>query len=277
MQLARSGGGTVTFIGDNGVTTTRMMDGWTNNTYDLALDGLTAPVTVVMGTDVADSYGLTLQENDFEGMYPDLSGNPWMGAFSCVGNRLTGSIPPMSTMPGMAYLDLSRNQFSGTFPDLVGHTALISMSFSLNNITGPFPDLSTNVDLQTIYCYQNQMTGQVPPLTNNVNLQVLSAGGNQLTGDIPDLSNCTALREVYLDSNPVTGWAGGTLPATLVYLEMAYSSLTSAAVDGLLAALVAAGASNGWANFQGTSVPSAAGVADKDTLVSRGWTVTVDA
>ena len=53
-------------------------------------------------------------------------------------------------------------------------------------------------------------------------------------------------------------------------------ALSQASVDGILASLVTAGKSNGTVNMHGgtSATPSAAGLASKATLVSRGWTVT---
>ena len=53
-------------------------------------------------------------------------------------------------------------------------------------------------------------------------------------------------------------------------------ALSQASVDGILASLVTAGNSNGTLNMHGgtSATPSAAGLASKATLVSRGWTVT---
>ena len=56
--------------------------------------------------------------------------------------------------------------------------------------------------------------------------------------------------------------------------------LTQAAVDAILAAFVAANRTTGTRilNLGGTgnAAPSATGVTDKNTLISRGWTVTTN-
>ena len=53
-------------------------------------------------------------------------------------------------------------------------------------------------------------------------------------------------------------------------------ALTQTSVDNILASLVVSGRTNGSINLTGgtTSTPSAAGLASKATLLSRGWTVT---
>ena len=69
------------------------------------------------------------------------------------------------------------------------------------------------------------------------------------------------------------------MSATLEYFSAGGNALPQPAIDGLLAAFVAAGRTSASGQVElllngGTNAaPSAAGLVDKATLVSRGWTV----
>ena len=63
----------------------------------------------------------------------------------------------------------------------------------------------------------------------------------------------------------------------LTYVNLSNCLLTQASVDSILSALVAHGLSGGTCQLHGTgrnSAPSASGLIDKATLVSRSWSVT---
>jgi hypothetical protein len=81
-------------------------------------------------------------------------------------------------------------------------------------------------------------------------------------------------------SNQLTGWTGGTVPIALGDFQAQNNLLTQAAVDAILAAFVAAGRNSGTRTLNlggtGNATPSATGLANKATLVSRGWTVTTN-
>ncbi|MBK6800353.1 MAG: hypothetical protein IPG83_02380 [Novosphingobium sp.] len=149
-----------------------------------------------------------------------------------------------------------------------------------NQLTGSIPSLSANTALTVFYCYSNQLTGSIPSLSANTALSVFYCNNNQLTGSIPSLSANTALTVFHCFTNQLTGWSGGTVSATLGEFQAQNNLLTQAAVDAILAAFVAAGRTTGTRilNLGGTgnAAPSAAGLADKATLQSRGWTVTTN-
>ena len=81
-------------------------------------------------------------------------------------------------------------------------------------------------------------------------------------------------------TNQLTGYAGGGVSITLGDFQAQDNLLTEAAVDAILADFVAANKTTGTRvlNIGGTgnATPSATGLTDKATLVSRGWTVTTN-
>ncbi len=202
------------FVGANGATVTKDLSADADSSFDVSIDGLTAPVAVCWPESLINNTALT--------------------TFYCYNNQLTGSIP----------------------------------------------SLSANTALTTFVCYSNQLTGSIPSLSANTALTLFYCHSNQLTGSIPSLSTNTALAIFSVYNNQLTDWTGGTVSATLGDFQAQNNLLTQVAVDAILAAFVAAGRSTGTRTLNlggtGNATPSAAGLADKATLQSRGWTVTTN-
>ena len=235
-------------------------------------DGSSA--TFVSDTPVTRTY--TLVNGNSINIHPD--DNTALTQFLCYNNQLTGSIPDFSSNTALTLFYCYNNQLTGSIPDLSSNTALTRLYCNANQLTGSIPDLSSNTALTYFYCYTNQLTGSIPSLSSNGGMDQFRCDSNQLTGSIPDLSSNTALTQIHCQYNQLTGFAGGTVSATLLNFQAQYNLLTEAAVDSILAAFVAAGASNGTLNLGGTgnATPSATGLTDKATLQGRGWTVTTN-
>lgn len=163
---------------------------------------------------------------------------------------------------------------------LISSSALTTFYCNNNKLTGSIPNLSANTALVHFHCHINQLTGSIPSLSTNTSLSAFYCYSNQLTGSIPSLSANTNLTIFYCYNNQLTGWTGGTVSATLGNFQAQNNLLTQAAVDAILAAFVAAGRTKGTRilNLGGTgnATPSTAGLANKATLQSRGWTVTTN-
>ena len=103
---------------------------------------------------------------------------------------------------------------------------------------------------------------------------------NQLTGAIPSLTTNTALTVFYCNSNQLTGYAGGLVSNTVGDFSAQNNLLTTTAVNALLSAFVTANRTTGTRTLNlggtGNAAPTGQGIADKATLVSRGWTVTTN-
>jgi hypothetical protein len=117
-------------------------------------------------------------------------------------------------------------------------------------------------------------------ITPQNSLTAFFCSGNSLSGNIPSLGSFTSLASFQCNSNVLNGAdAGFSVGAALHAAYLQNNLLPQAAVDSILAAFVAAGASGAYAlNIGGTgnASPSAAGLADKATLAGRGWTVTTN-
>ncbi len=181
--------------------------------------------------------------------------------------------------------DLAAQGLTSPFAMLIPNSvrtdaALTYAAFYNNQLTGAIPSLSANTALTHVNFGGNQLTGSIPSLSANTALTHVNFGGNQLTGAIPSLSANTALTQFQCYNNLLTGWSGGTVSNTLGDFQAQNNLLTQAAVDAILAAFVAANRTTGTRvlNIGGTgnAAPSATGVTDKNTLISRGWTVTTN-
>lgn len=150
-----------------------------------------------------------------------------------------------------------------------------------STLCGAAPIFSGMTGLTTLQIHNNLFSGACPTFSACTNLTALKVNNNNnMSGPLPDLSANTALITAYFNSNKFTGWTGGTVSATLGDFRADANLLTQAAVDAILAAFVAANRTTGTRilNLGGTgnAAPSAAGVTDKNTLISRGWTVTTN-
>ena len=230
------------------------------------------------GIDQNNSFSATVSANDtveLKTVTPNLITYIDWGARS-----LYGQIPSLSANTALTYFYCFNNQLTGSIPSLSSNTALIVFEGYNNQLTGSIPSLTANTALTGFYCPINQLTGSIPSLSANTALIEFECYNNQLTGSIPSLLANTALTQFICFNNQLTGWLGGTVSATLGVFQAHNNVLTQSAVDGLLAAFVAANKTTGTRilNLDGTgnSAPSAAGLVDKATLVSRGWTVTTN-
>jgi len=142
--------------------------------------------------------------------------------------------------------------------------------------------LATNTSLSNFKFIDTSASALLPDISGNTGL---SGGGARFdnasgyVGAIPDMSALTAMTAVQMQSNQIMGVASGfAVPAALVIANLSNNVLVQSAVDAILAAFVAAGATGGTLNVggSGNASPSATGLTDKSTLVSRGWTVTTN-
>jgi hypothetical protein len=253
-----------------------------------------------------------LQYNSWTGSFPDLTQNTQLKNVLINNTSLMGNNLDLSMLTKLELLFIQFNLLSGNFPILptgansklraihfgsrVGsgytsstaplltdHPNCIGFVYSGNNVTGniqPVPSL-----IESFWCDQNFHTGSIPSLAGKLwqfNCQN-QRGATKLTGNIPNLANVFDLSLFWCDGNQLTGFAtGGSVPSNLGNFQANNNLLTSAAVNAILAAFVAAGRThtNGTCilNLGGTgnAAPTGQGLTDKTTLISRGWTVTTN-
>jgi hypothetical protein len=195
-------------------------------------------------------------------------------------NSLKGPTPNLAQFPSLTTLIIWGNQFTGPFPPLVFNQTLTYIDAGLNaGITGSVPSISGNLSMGIFQFGGCSLTGTIPNISVNTALTGYAVNNNNLVGAIPTLVSNTLLTFFNVASNFLTSVVGGfAVPAALKTIDMHSNLLPQAAVDAVLAAVVLAGATGGTLNLGGTgnATPSAAGLADKATLITRTWTVTTN-
>jgi len=295
---------TVRFVGANGATFDQVFTTALISPIDVAPEGLTAPVLMMLPIVLGDSGGgnnIRIQNNNLTGSIPD-----WSAWTSGVGirlhsNNLTGAIPDWSTWTSGNQVWLFDNNLTGSIPDWSTWTSGSGIYLFDNNLTGSIPDWSTWTSGSTIWLYDNSLTGAIPDWStwtsgNNIRLHSNNLTGsipdwstwtsgswiwlhvNNLTGSIPDWSGWTGGDIIYLYSNSLTDVMGTSIPATVLDLRLHDNALTQTAVDRVLTSLDAAGGTGGTVKLEGgtNAAPSATGLAAKTNLEGKGWTVTVN-
>ena len=206
----------------------------TNETTDLSAQGLTAPITVYVPSGVS----------------------PTVGQIKFNGNGLAGAMPDLTGITGLQSFYCHQNKYCGSVPSLTGLVNLTDLRFDTNKLTGSLPSFDDLVSVVYLYFY-----------------------ANQLSGTVPSLANMTSAYEIRGNGNKFTDYAGGGISSTVGRLYMHNNLFVQSAIDGFLSDLVDGGRTSGDgvcdAQLDGTgnATPSAAGLADKATLISRGWTV----
>lgn len=154
-------------------------------------------------------------------------------------------------------------------------------------------------DIRAAGCQFDQVL--LPPGTLSQCLHICVRTQRLDLASLPQPGQCPAIREYWVSGNAYDGvfdlsgfgeeranvvsvWISDTQGLTgltlghHVHTLLAYDNpgISSSSVDAILSALVGFGLEGGTVDLHGTSVPSAAGLADIATLAARGWTVTVD-
>jgi len=163
--------------------------------------------------------------------------------------QITGSLVLHSEYcPNLTYLECRRNLL--TTIKLYKLPSLTVVDCNSNILTASNFNLYGLTSLQSLYCYYNPL-GSLD-VTGLTSLQNLYCYNNQL---------------VFLDVSAVS---------TLKYLFCYNNYMNQDMVDTVLCDMDSHGTSNGTLNISGNEAPSATGVACKDNLVARGWSVTTD-
>lgn len=208
----------------------------------------------------------------------DISSFPNLTGMNISLTKIT-NIKGFEVLTKLYNLQLANNEFTQPFLDLSRNTNLQTVSLAVNNFTGSVP---TNLpQLRTLNCSQNYLTGPMISLPTSLESFNCSnqLGTTKISGDIPDLSNLTSLQSFNCNSNQLSGvYEPFIVSNTVSNFAASNNSLTSSAVNKILAALVAAGRQGNTGdivNIGGgnNSAPTGQGLIDKATLISRSWSV----
>jgi hypothetical protein len=211
---------------------------------------------------------VNINNSSLTGSNLNLSALTNLTSLSIHANLLSGAFPILPTGANSKLITINLGQritrFTGTPPLLTDHPACTSLAYSNNDVTGPIQDLSVRPTLTNFWCTGCLHTGNIPNLSSNTALAVFRVSGQRGT-------------------TKLTGFAGGTVSATLGDFWADSNQLPAAAVDAILAAFVAAGRVKTATNTctlnlggTGNAAPTGQGITDKATLESRGWTVTTN-
>jgi hypothetical protein len=198
------------------------------------------------------------------------------GSVALTGDKsISFGISPSNTL---TKFDVSNQALSGVLPSLDAYQNLALLFVNGNvGLTGAIPSLSGLPLLQSCYFSDCGFTGPLPSLAANPILADFRADNMAgISGNAPSLGG-TALSVFTAQWCGITGVVGGfSVPASCLLGRWAGNFIPQAGIDAILAAFVTAGASGGTLalNGGGNATPSATGLSNKATLVSRGWTVT---
>lgn len=209
-------------------------------------------------------------------------------------SMVSAKFPNLTTCP-LFDLETGPNLTTLELPVLASATN----GFTLNGTKITTLDLPLLVDCKNGFAVQSNanLTAINVPLLEDAN-DIVDIEANAITVmNFPSLKLCAGQFAVAFNSNltslsipQITGsvaqyfFSGNpllttiTLPTVLntVFVDATGSGLNQATVDAILHKLVLGGQANGTCSLDGgtNATPSAAGLADKATLVGNGWTVT---
>ena len=166
---------------------------------------------------------------------------------SGVAPKITGKIVLRPEYcPNLEEIRCYKNNISHV--NVAGMTSLTYFNCSINSLTSF--DASTLTSLDILGCAVNNIS--TLKLGTLVGLDELWCGTNNI--DSLDVSPLTSLSVLMCDNN----------------------SFNQGMVDTILCDIASHTVDNGTINISGNAAPSATGVACKDNLVARGWSVTTD-
>ena len=226
--------------------------------------------------------------NTVSGTIPSLNGAPALREYSVQQNILTGNIPNLNTNLLLRVFrcenQIGTTKITGPIPQLNSLSNLEIFYCNSNQLTGSIPSLNGNPALREFLCNTNNLTGTIPSLASNTSLRLFRCHTNAISGNIPTLNANNALEIFHCHtqqgSTKIIGFDGGSVSNTLGDFQAQNNQLTSAAVNAILAAFVAANKTTGTRILNlggpGNAAPTGQGITDKATLISRGWTVTTN-
>jgi len=167
---------------------------------------------------------------------------------SGIAPRITGKmVLRPAYCPNLTYFGCWHNSL--TFADFSGLSTLKFLYCQYQYVLSEFK-IDSLTSIETIFCHWD-------------NLTALDVGG------------LTTLKTLYCYENSISLLDTSAL-TSLTNLRCQNNSMNQEMVDTVLCDMDSHGTSNGTLNISGNEAPSATGVACKDNLVARGWSVTTD-
>lgn len=180
---------------------------------------------------------------------------------------------------GVTVVALTARSMIGPVPSFARFPALVTCALGINAFSGALPSLAPCTALVTFACNTNSLSGSLPSFAACTSLRSFAANGNSFSGTLPSFAPCTALTDFRVDFNSLTDVVAGSFATqkSLATAILDTSALVQSAVDQVLADLVVSLGIPGrvlcTVDLGGNAPPSAAGLANKATLIAAGWTV----
>ena len=246
----------------------RILDTWTAGSWHSVYltEGTVPPEGSIRGT--GTSIGLNTA-----GKTPKITGKiilhpescPNLTEIRCYNNNI--SVLDASKLTSLTVLRCYYNNISVL--DVSKLTSLVNLNCLCNNIS--VLDVSALTSLDVLSCYGNNIS--VLDVSALTALTYLDCGNNNIS--VLDVSALTALPDLRCYNNNISVLDTSAL-SLLTKLRCYNNSMDQDMVDTVLCDMDSHGTSNGFLDIHGNAAPSATGVACKDNLVARGWSVTTD-
>jgi len=202
-------------------------------------------------------------------------------AISFYGDSISGDISAWVLPINLITLELPGTSVSGDISAWVLPDSLESLLLSATNVSGDIGSWVLPSSLVTLTIGNTSVSGDIGSWVLPASLVTVYANNTFLSGDISTWTFPASLDLLNLDYTSLTygtGGAGERLASPMSYFYLRNIGLTTTEVDRVLADCVLSevlGPSN--LGLGGTNaVASAAGIASKATLVSRGWSVFIN-
>ena len=193
--------------------------------------------------------------------------------------RTGGAVPNLANCTKLTSVQLGNNAFTGALPSVNTLKDLRTLYLNNNNFTGSIPVYKNLSSLTRVYL-QNNLLESLPKFTNLPSLEYFYAQNNNISGTIPSFADCPRLYYLILFNNIFSSYTQGAFSTLyrIKYIDLSGNSLTSQAVDDILADLLtnynAVNRGRITINLRGNGTPSLEGQETIEILRSKGWTIT---
>ena len=220
---------------------------------------------------------------------------------------VSGDISGFGTLTSLIYLHLNNTSVSGDISEFDTLTNLIYLHLGNSFVSGDISGLSVLTDLTGLNMPNTSVSGDISSFDTLTSLEQLALTNTPVSGDVSGFDTLTLLEWLHLsNTTSVSGDAGfvaslpnltgtntwqglnldntsisdytstGNLPAWTCYVNVSDLGWTESEVDAFLSDLDGGGGTDGILDISGSNAaPSSTGIACRDSLVDKGWDVTV--
>lgn len=171
---------------------------------------------------------------------------------------------------------------TGTFPGMKFNNVGDKLKLLTIDNWGPYGVGSTNQEKAFMGCSLLVINATDEGNFGNVTNFFRFATSAQKITTFPfvDLSSATSFNSFFFGASKLADFPANMFdnsPATVYLNAFAVTSLTEQSIDNILVSIDTAGGTSGTFKQSGGQAPSAVGIAAKDSLVAKGWTMVITA